>query len=127
MNFTQPMIRLVQDIRRHSPPAIRPQVKFTNPDLRSILIPLYKQADDISTQVLIEELFELAGPEWMNSLTEATANPAKKAADKGKWITTRVYRGQVLQQVESGPKPSKGYSGSSKRVYRGQVISSDAN
>lgn len=124
MIFSQPMIRLVQDIRRLAPTAIRPQVKFTNPDLKAILIPLYKQVDDISLQVLIEELFELAGGEWIESLIAATANPAKKATDDGKRVTTRVYRGQVLQAV-SEPKQAKGYSGSSKRVYRGQVVSSD--
>lgn len=126
MNFSQPMIRLVQDIRRHSPPAIRPRVKFTNPDLQSILIPLYKEADDITTQVLIEELFELAGDEWINNLIEATANPAKKTGEHGKRVSTRVYRGQVVQ-VESGPKQVKGYSGSSKRVYRGRVVSPELN
>jgi len=115
MNYTKPMIDLVQEIRRRVPSEHKADVKLANPDLLSELIPIYQQSTDAVLQALLKDLFNKAGEGWREKLDVGNVPDER--------YITKIYRGQVqlipasTQVTEEADKKSK-----PKKVYRGQVI-----
>ncbi len=116
MNFNKAMIDLVHEVRRRVPSELKPAIKLANPDLFSELATHYKSGSDAVTRALIKELFNLAGDHWPKRLTDEDT-PSQR-------LVSHVYRGQV-QHVPTTAHPSqtvKTSTKSSKRIYRGQVV-----
>ncbi|GLQ32259.1 hypothetical protein [Litoribrevibacter albus] len=115
MNFTKPMIDLVQEIRRRVPSVHKPSIKLANPELLNELIPIYKESSDAVLQALLKELFFKAGDEWLAKLEAGDISDEK--------LVTKIYRGQV-QLVSAKDASSKVASVAEKprKVYRGRVV-----
>jgi len=115
MNFTKPMIDLVQEIRRRVPSEHKPEVKLANPELLYLLIPIYQQSSDAILKALLKELFHMAGDGWSAKLELNEVTKEK--------LVTKIYRGQVqLAPARSGQTSDKQETERPKKVYRGQVV-----
>lgn len=115
MNYTKPMIDLVQEIRRRVPSEHKPDIKLANPELLSELIPIYKKSSDAVLQALLKDLFNKAGEDWLKKLEAGESSNDQ--------YVTKIYRGQVQLIPAAGkPEPQGVESEKPKKVYRGRVV-----
>ncbi|MFC3149972.1 hypothetical protein ACFOEK_02940 [Litoribrevibacter euphylliae] len=115
MNYTKPMIDLVQEIRRRVPSEHKPDVKLANPELLSELIPIYQKSSDAVLQALLKDLFSKAGGDWMKKLEAGESTDDK--------YVTKIYRGQVQLIPAANKTESQSVdSDRPKKVYRGRVV-----
>lgn len=122
--YSQPMIKLVIEIRRRIESDLKPGIKLANPYLLVELIEYFPTCKDVVLKALIKELMEIAGEDWQEQL----AAPVPRQIKKPEPTIVKAYRGSV--SVESAPvsnttqikKNPAQTSNSSKMVYRGCVV-----
>ena len=117
-NFDKTMIDLVREIRRQVCNDDRDSIKFSNPELLSALMPIYRATPKPTVKALIKKLFLLAGENWAEPLDD----------NKSSTQSYLVYRGQRLNKKkisasdDDKQQTQTATSDKPKRIYRGQVV-----
>jgi hypothetical protein len=114
MNFTKPMIDLVQEIRRRVESEHKPSIKLANPELLNELIPIYQASGDAVLKALMKELFFKAGDDWLAKLEAGELSNDK--------YVTKIYRGQVQLVPVKGDADKVQATPKAQKVYRGRVV-----
>ncbi|WP_428244024.1 hypothetical protein [Gynuella sp.] len=113
MLYSKPMIELVYEIRRRVPSNLKPNIKLANPDLLDELLKHYQKDADTIVKALIKELMQLAGSPWTELLTSQESSSEQ--------YVTKTYRGTLMTEPRKTGIEEK--SRSSRKMYRGQIVS----
>jgi len=108
-NLSKEMIDVMQQLRKRLRSEFNSDIKLSQPDVVHEILKLVNKSKDQKTQLLFADLEDLMGIELRTPVQEKENTTMK--------TTTRVYRGQVIEDIQPVVQSS-----STARVYRGHAV-----